>query len=291
MDGSRRLIGKWFSAATAATVATVVGCGTTGTQVTSNQTPPQALTGQTDSRLARVFGPRAPGPLPHQQQEISADRTATTTGAKPTSLLPKTDVTFADVQVEAAFGSENPTPDQNRMIDAARARYQKVLAKDPVNVDALRGLARLYTRSGDKERAFATYRQLVQAAPKDHKAMHEFALACGRFDEWQSAAAACEQSLTADPENRRYHRTYGVALARLGQYERSFEAMLKAAPEAEARYTLARVLQDTDQMDMAKQQMQLAAAADPTYAPAKEWLSDPAGSGVVQVQYQTPAGK
>ena len=272
MDGNRT-IRKW---ATAAAVAAAVGCAGTGPKTVTGTTLP----GAGEGKISRLINGGPPGPVKSQPEVVAAK-------PKVSALKSETNVSFADVQVDAAYLDNTTTQETNRLLDDARQRYQKVLVKDPNNADAMRGLARLYTRTGDRERAYASYQQLIQVAPKDHKAAHEFALACGRFEDWPNATTACERALAADPENRRYHRTLGVCLAHAGQYERSFDAMLKAAPEAEARFTLARVLADTNQPELAKQQMQLAVQADPSFEPAKEWLGQ--GGDVQQAGFQTPS--
>ena len=276
MDG-KRLIAKVLAAGA---VAGAVGCSTPMKTASSPAVP--QLPGGAESRFAKLFAPKPPGPVTPQYETVDAK-------PKVTSLKPETDIAFADVQVDAAFMEDQPTATTNRMLDEARQRYQKVLAKEPQNVEATRGLARLYTRTGDRDRANQSYDTLMRANPKDHKLIYEYALACGRFDDWAGATASCEKALAQDPENRRYYRTYGVCLARTGNYEKAFDVMLKVSPEAEARYSLAKVLMDNDQAELGKQQMQLALQADPNFGPVKEWFASvPAApqAGVSQVGFQ-----
>ncbi|HJW24932.1 MAG TPA: tetratricopeptide repeat protein [Rhodocyclaceae bacterium] len=49
---------------------------------------------------------------------------------------------------------------------AAEAFYQKALAIDPKNVDALNALGRLYAERGDLQRAAATFRRVAELAPQ-----------------------------------------------------------------------------------------------------------------------------
>ena len=220
-----------------------------------------------------MFQPKPPGP--HLQKPVDA---AIVNAARKTPLKPESIAhiasELADGAVDSAFvGEETSSADRDRILDEARQKYQAALKADPKNAQALRGLARLYTRVGDRERAVGSYRELMQNYPKDHKAAYEFALALARFEDWNGATAACQHAIGGDPENRRYKRTLGVCMAQAGNFEGGFDAMLSVMPEAEARYTMAKLLADSEKPDAARQQLQLAAKADPNFAPAKEWLA------------------
>src|SRR5947208_9251656 len=144
MDGR-----KWTNWAAAGLLAAAVGCSSppkTASGVTAQ------LPGQGESRWAKLFGPKPPGPVQAPVPVEVADR-------KKKEISPETHVTFAKAQVAAAFQEGQENTDQ--LLDEARQRFQKVLAKDPKNAEALRGLAELYTRAGDKDKALQTYQALV----------------------------------------------------------------------------------------------------------------------------------
>ena len=262
MDGRRRNL--WI---VAGVLAATVGCRST--PQTSGQPVGQPAGG---SSLSRMFQPKPPGP--HLQKPVDA---AIINAARKTPLKPESIAhiasELADGAVDSAFVEESTSADRDRILDEARQKYQAALKADPKNAQALRGLARLYTRVGDRERAVGSYRELMQNYPKDHKAAYEFALALARFEDWNGATAACQHAIGGDPENRRYKRTLGVCMAQAGNFEGGFDAMLSVMPEAEARYTMAKLLADSEKPDAARQQLQLAAKADPNFAPAKEWLA------------------
>lgn len=272
-----RMIAAGFAAAA---VAAVTGCS--NTPKTASGASQTGLPAGQGSMLSRAFGPKL-GPVDPTPPPIVE-------AAKRGPIKPETDVAFADVNVEAAFAEERTPQERDTLLDEARQRYQRAIQKDAHCVAAHRGLARLYTRTGDRERAAQTYQQLLQAAPQDHGAAYEMALACGRFDDWPNAVAACEYALAADPENRRYKRTYGVCLARTGQLDKAFESMMKVMGEAEARTVVAKVLYDSGNAEAGKQQLQLAMKADPTYEPAKQLFADPTGGVKQAAAFEAPAG-
>ena len=262
MNGRRRNL--WI---VAGVLAATVGCRST--PQTSGQPVGQPAGG---SSLARMFQTKPPGPHVQKPADAAIVNAARKTPLKPESIAHIASE-LADGAVDSAFVEESTSADRDRILDEARQKYQAALKADPKNAQALRGLARLYTRVGDRERAVGSYRELMQNYPQDHKAAYEFALALARFEDWNGATAACQHAIGGDPENRRYKRTLGVCMAQAGNFEGGFDAMLSVMPEAEARYTMAKLLADSEKPDAARQQLQLAAKADPNFAPAKEWLA------------------
>jgi tetratricopeptide (TPR) repeat protein len=265
--------GRTWTKLTAAALlaASVVGCKGTQKTLTSGMPTPAAAP-STGNFLSRMTQPKPVGaPKPQfMPVEVASDP------AKKKSLKPETLAAFANAQVGAAFdfqeeGKVNANLD--RMADEARLKFQKALEADPKNREALQGLARLYTRLGDRERAVAMLRTLQQHYPNDHKTAYELALTHARFEDWASAETACQQALQGDPENRSYLKTLGKLMARGGKMEQGFDVMVRVVPEAEARYTMAKLLADMEKPDLAHQQLQLAAKADPNYGPAQEWLA------------------
>jgi tetratricopeptide (TPR) repeat protein len=189
--------------------------------------------------------------------------------AKPgAGIKPDTDVAFADTQVEAAFAEGRAPAERDELLDHARQRYQKVLKADPKHKGAYLGLAKLYARLEDYPAAIGVYRQFLDKNPKDHAVHHDLAIVYGKAQDWVNASASCEAALALDPENRVYQKTLGMCLVRAGKYDEGYAMWLKVMPEAKARFFLARALEHTGQMDLVKQQVKLALAADPTYEPA-----------------------
>lgn len=239
-------------------VSTALGCRTTQT----NAPPPPPPSG---SALARAFGPKvAP---PNKPVEVVKDEPKG-------PLKSDTVAVFADLQADAAFNNEELAPaERDRRLDEARSKFQKALEQDPKNVEALRGMGRLYTRLGDKERASATYQTALSYHPKNHALTHEAAMAFGRFEDWQTALNLWEHALSLDPANRKYPRMIGLAQVRLGNYEAGFASMVKVCSEAEARTIVARELLDAGQADAGRQQLELALKADPNYTLAQSALT------------------
>jgi tetratricopeptide (TPR) repeat protein len=185
---------------------------------------------------------------------------------------PETHAILANAQVDSAFNEETPPASREALLDQARQGYQKALKMDPKNKVALVGLAKYYTRLGDREKAVETYKRYFAAHPKDKDVAHEVALAHAQWKDWAGAVAWCEFALKIDPENLSIRKTMAFCLARAGKFEEGFAVMCQVMPEAQARYLMARVLEHLGQPDASRMQLQLAIQADPAHIPSREFL-------------------
>ena len=185
-----------------------------------------------------------------------------------------TQVAFADVRLEAALDEKTPPANKEALLDAARQGYQKALQQDPKCKAAMLGLARYYSRTGDREKSVEHYKKYLTANPADKEVAHEVATAHARWKDWAGAVAWCQFTLKIDPENLGVRKTMAFCLARSGKWEPAFQVMCEVMPEAQARYLMARVLEHQNQPDACRQQLQLALQADPKFADAREFLAE-----------------
>jgi tetratricopeptide (TPR) repeat protein len=260
-----------------------VGCRT-GAKTVTGTTPATQLPQGQGSMLERAFGPKVQ--MPHGGMPQSPASMALDDGPKG-PLKPETIATFAGLEVDAAFANEELSQsDRDRRIDESRMKFQKALSQDPKNLESLRGLGRLYTRLGDKDRAAQYYTTAMQHHPKNHQLAHEAALSFGRFEDWDKALALWQHAQSIDPENRKYPRMIGLACARLGRFEEGFQVLVKVLGEAEARMVMARELMEMGRPNECRQQVELAVKADPNFAPAVNALNQ--FNGVQQAGYQQP---
>lgn len=266
--------GRWKKWACAGLIAGAVGCKSGEVQ----EPPTPAIPGfqEKPSLLQQAFGghpkftPQAP---PTPEPPVRQAR-------KPGEpLKPETEVELAAAEVEAAFMEGRSAVDRDRLLDSARQKYQRALKSDPKHKGAMTGLADLYTKAGNKDQALATYQAALKQSPKDHDLAYKMTTTQIKFQDWAGATQSCQFALSLDPENRTYNRTLGYCQAQLGQYQQAGESLMKVMPEAQARYFLGRVLIDQNREAQGRQMIQMAAAQDPTFQPAKEYLAQ-AGGGI-----------
>ena len=212
--------------------------------------------------------PQSAGPsVPGMTTDVVA-----TSKKKKGPLSADTEVEFANTHVEAALA--NPPPaNRDEMLDLARMRYLRALKQDHKHKGALLGLARMYAKLGDREKAGEAYKKYIEFYPKDGDVYHEIAMRQAQWKDWENAVRWCEVALKQDPENRAYRKTMGFCQARAGRWEEAFATLCQIMPEAQARHNLAGLLDHMNQTEACKAQLRLAVQADPDYAPAKEFLA------------------
>lgn len=265
MDGVR--IRAFVLSALAAGAVAATGCRTTQEPQLPTASLPQP--GQKSGLFG--FGRSSPqfGPPPEQ--------VATRTIRKPTKgIRPETEVILADTEVESAMLEGQPDDVRNKLFDDARAKYQKALQAEPKNKAAMVGLARLYSKAGDREKCLQAYSQALALDPKDHETMMKMAKAQAQMGDWAGACQTCERALALDPENRTYRKTYGFCLANAERWEDAFASLLQrnVMNEADARYFLGRVLIDKDRLQDGGAQLELALKANPNHEMARAMLDE-----------------
>jgi Tfp pilus assembly protein PilF len=262
MDG-RRLRGWWLSGLL---IAGTVGCSNRNTVQPPFDTA-KPITGVPMASKSKSFwsGVSKPAAPPVEMaSKVDPDAPA----------KPETHAVLANAQVESAFSEDQPPAGREMLLDKARQGYQKALQMDPKNKVALIGLAKYYVRLNEREKAVETYKRYFAAYPKDKDVAHEVALAHAQWKDWAGAAAWCEFALKIDPENLTARKTMAFCLARAGKWDEGFAVMCQVMPEAQARYLMARVLEHQNQPEACRLQLELAIQADPTYIPAREFLTE-----------------
>lgn len=189
-------------------------------------------------------------------------------------MKPETEVAFADVRMAVAFDEKTPDANRASVLDSARHGYQKALQLDPKNKAALIGLARFYSRIGERDKTLDMYQKYLSIYPGDREATYEVARVFARWQDWNNAVAWCGKALKLDPENLTYRKTMGFCLACGGRWEEAFATFLKIMPEAQARYSIARVMEDRNYVDASRQQLQLALQVDPNCIEARGFLAE-----------------
>ncbi len=158
---------------------------------------------------------------------------------------------------------------------AAMTTYQEAHALDPKNLDALLGMARLLDAQGRFAESMTHYRKADGLQPKNTKVACNYGYSLylqGRFPE---AEAALRQALARQPENATAHTNLGLVLARTGRAADALAEFQRAGcSEADARINLAVGLTLQKALPEARNQYELALAADPNSVAAKKGLRE-----------------
>ncbi|MFL5242739.1 MAG: tetratricopeptide repeat protein [Gemmataceae bacterium] len=203
--------------------------------------------------------------------------------AKPEKELPKrapkahTCVVLANLKEKEAEATKAPH-DQQSLRDQARQLYQQALEIEPDNLEALRGLAKMYCLIGDRNRAMATYQRALKSHPTEGGLWYDLGMYQSQCKEWDPAIQNLRQAVACEPENRFFANTLGFCLARAGRYDESLACFQQMVGPAKAHYNLARMLVHMNQTDLGKEHLRQAIEADPQMEEPRQMLAQLNGS-------------
>ena len=108
--------------------------------------------------------------------------------------------------------------DQGGNLAAAMAGYEKVLAREPRNIDALFLLGRAHCQQGKFERGAEILRKAIQLNPKHAHAHNLLGMALNRLGRPQEALACFERALATDAQSALALLNKADTLSALGQH-------------------------------------------------------------------------
>jgi Tfp pilus assembly protein PilF len=192
--------------------------------------------------------------------------------AKDRKLKPETLVKIGALKEQAAEDAERPQPERDAFRYQARQSYQKAIEQDPKYAPAYIELAGSYLQTGENDRANAVFDQALKANPKNGLLWFELGTVQARAKHWEASLESLSRAAQLDPDNTQFQKTYGLALARAGRFDESYDVMSKCMSESEARFNVARMLKHVGQPEACLQQLSLSLRANPNFAPAQELL-------------------
>jgi tetratricopeptide (TPR) repeat protein len=204
---------------------------------------------------------------------------------------------------DADAATDNPEG-QARMRDEARQTYQKILEADPKQLDACRGLARVYAKMGDYTRAQETYQKALAKNPRDVTLWYDLGMMHDRRKDFAAGAQCFKKALDIDPENQRCLKALGFTLARAGQMTESVTYLARAMGSlAAAHCNVAQMLLHLSEQEQgearaqreeqARQHLQAALKENPACARAHELLASLEAAtaptrAAVEIQFAEP---
>jgi tetratricopeptide (TPR) repeat protein len=135
------------------------------------------------------------------------------------------------------------------------------------------GLARHWELRERHDLAIHYYDECIKLAPKDAGLLQEAGMCQARHKEWEAALARLYTAVQLDPENRDCAMNFALCLARAERFDESLAWLRKLQNEAEAQYTLARMLHHLGRYDLCMERVRLSLNADPMFMPAQELLA------------------
>jgi tetratricopeptide (TPR) repeat protein len=153
---------------------------------------------------------------------------------------------------------------QKDAYEKARLAYQQALDIEPKHPHAPVGLARVYEKQGDGQKALAMHQRAVQIHPEAASLWFEFGMCCGRQKMWKETIECLQKANRLEPNNSAYSNHLGFALARAGRYQESLDHFTQTVGEAAAYYNLASMLEHLGHKDASCQYAEHALAKNPS---------------------------
>jgi tetratricopeptide (TPR) repeat protein len=183
-------------------------------------------------------------------------------------------VTLAELRVQFAARPDCAALDQQRLYDEAIRSYQQAVRIEPKCVQAYLGLARLYGKLDQHDRATEALLAGIDACPQDGALWFELGMSQARRKEWDAALDNLHKASELDPENHLYANLTGYCLARAGHFDESFTFLAKTQGETKAHYSVARMLYHMQMDQECRKHLQLALQVNPEFTPAQQMLAE-----------------
>lgn len=194
--------------------------------------------------------------------------------SQPVELKPATLVAVASVHEQEALEPRLTAQQREHLLEQARKAYHRALQLDGKHLPAHLGLARLYERMGNHDRAMASYQEVLKLEPKNAALYHEVGMVLARRKDWDGALRMLQQATELDPDNRTLVRSYGLALARAGRTADSLVQLRKVLDEAEAHFMIARMQHHLKQPEACRHHLELALRLNPNLPAAQQLLDE-----------------
>jgi hypothetical protein len=233
------------------------------------------LTGCTPNQLlAPIMGDKTPEVA--QAASVPAPSPVTEPIAKEAvkELTPKTLVAMAAFHEQLANELAREPAEKQRIMEEARVAYEKAVSVDPKYVPGYLGLARHWEIRDRHDLAVHFYDECIKLAPKDAGLLHEAGMCQARHKEWEAALARLSRAVELDPENRACAMNFALCLARGERFDESLSWLRRLQPEAEAQFTLARMMHHLGRYDLCMEHVRQSLNADPMFIPAQELLAN-----------------
>ncbi len=130
-------------------------------------------------------------------------------------------------------------------------------------VPATRRLGILYDQEGNFDKARAEYEKLLAKNPNDADALNNLGYGYYCRGQWALAEEQLRKAVAANPEHKHAWINFGMTLAQQQQYDQSLDAFAKVISPAQGHCNLAFVLTTQGKRDEAKQAYREALRLDP----------------------------
>lgn len=156
----------------------------------------------------------------------------------------------------------------------ARTGYERVLADQPNNVEALLGLSRMNVKAQRLVDAEQGYTQAMKLQPKSPAVLSEVGQFYAQQQRWDKAVPLLQEAQRIEPHEKSHQYTLAVVLTKAGRTSEALPHFTEAVGEAAAHYNVGRMLIETGKTREAEEHFTLALARNPQLADAEYFLNE-----------------
>ena len=163
--------------------------------------------------------------------------------------------------------------EQDHNLLEARGAYDKVLEKNPKNIDAMLGLARLdmqINRTADAEARLLKAQKLAPKNPQVAAALGEYH---ALRQDWPRAVEQMQAARTLSPYDPTFPFQLGIVQAKSGDVTAALGSFTEAVGPAEAHFNLGVILNEQGKASDAEYHLQQALAKKPDLPQAQKLLA------------------
>lgn len=163
--------------------------------------------------------------------------------------------------------------EEGKLTDA-RTGYEKVLAEEPNNVEAVLGMSRMNVKAQRMVEAEQGFTQAMKLSPKSPAVLSEVGQFYAQQQRWEKAIPLLQEAQRIEPHEKSHQFTLAVTLTKAGRISEALPHFTDAVGEAAAHYNVGRLLVESGKNTQAEEQFTLALAKDPALSDAQFFLDE-----------------
>lgn len=163
---------------------------------------------------------------------------------------------------------------RNGQVVQARQLYQKALAAEPQNLQALLGAARMEDREGNLDVATMLYRRAAAAYPNNPTVLNDLGLCLARQGQLQEAERALLRAVQLEPAKALYRNNMAKIQVELGQLDAAVQHLAAVYPPPVVNYNMGVLLHERGRSAEAEPYLATAIRLDPNLQPAHVLLAE-----------------
>ncbi|WP_417849254.1 tetratricopeptide repeat protein [Thalassoglobus sp.] len=158
-------------------------------------------------------------------------------------------------------------------VGEARKHYAAVAKKEPDNIDAILGLARLDQVAGQYAEAEQKYKRALRLSPESTAAKHGLGQFYASQERWHEALEPLTAAMLSEPDKIGYRYQLAVALVHSGDVESALPHFIRTVGDAEGHYNVGLILHEEGDLENAEKHFLLAVTKKPQLEQAQKWLA------------------